>query len=111
MKNIFPEPITKLPLADVPLKGVTAYLSQSEDHQTLYMQFDETVKLPEHQHADQIGFVLEGKIEMTIDGIKYCFVKGDRYHIPAGVKHSAIIYAGYVDITVFMEPHRYKIKE
>lgn len=110
MKSIFPEPITKLPLADVPLKGVTAYLSQSVNHQTLYMQFEETVELPEHDHSDQIGFILEGKIEIVINGTKHIFVKGDRYHIPSGVRHSAKIYSGYADITVFMEPNRYKLK-
>ena len=110
MENIFPEPIKKLPLADIPLEGCTAYLSQSENHQTLYMQFEKTVDLPEHKHEDQIGFVLEGKIDLVIDGIKKRFEKGDRYHIPSGVLHSAKIYAGYADITVFMQPDRYKVK-
>jgi quercetin dioxygenase-like cupin family protein len=111
MKNIFPIPITQLPKADIPLEGLTAYLSQSDTHQTLYMYFQKTVELTEHQHADQIGFILEGKIELTINGKKMVYSKGDRYHIPSGVKHSAIIYEGYADITVFMEPDRYSIKK
>jgi quercetin dioxygenase-like cupin family protein len=110
MKNIFPEPIAKLPEADIPFQGATAYLSQSDNHQTLFMQFDETIEIPEHMHAAQIGFVLEGEIELTFQNEIKCFKKGDRYHIPAEVKHSAKIYAGYADITVFMEPNRYKIK-
>lgn len=110
MINVFPEPITKLPLADIPLNGCTAYLSQAKDHQTLYMHFEETVDLPEHSHSDQIGFVLEGEIDLTIDGVKKTFKKGDRYHIPSGVKHSAKIFAGYVDITLFMQKDRYKVK-
>jgi len=65
MKNIFPEPIKQFPKADIPLEGLTAYLSQADTHQTLYMQFDKTVELPEHEHADQIGFILEGKIEIV----------------------------------------------
>jgi quercetin dioxygenase-like cupin family protein len=71
------------------------------------MQFAQTVELPEHDHADQIGFVLEGKIELVIGGVQKCFSRGDRYHIPAGTRHSATIYAGYADITVFMQPDRY----
>lgn len=39
MKNIFPDPITQFPKADIPLEGLTAYLSQADTHQTLYMQF------------------------------------------------------------------------
>jgi quercetin dioxygenase-like cupin family protein len=110
MKSIFPEPIQHLPKADIPLDGLTAYLSQADSHQTLYMQFEKNVDLPKHQHADQIGFVLEGKIEITIDGESKVYSKGDRYHIQAGVTHSAKIYAGYADITVFMQQDRYKVK-
>ena len=110
MKDIFPEPIKQLPEADIPLEGLTAYLSQSDTHQTLYMQFEKTVELPEHEHADQIGFVLAGKIDLVIEGNKKCLTKGDRYHIPAGIRHSAKIYEGYADITVFMEPDRYSTK-
>jgi quercetin dioxygenase-like cupin family protein len=111
MNNIFPEPIRQLPIANIPLKGVTAYLSQSDSHQILYMLFEKTVELPEHQHADQIGFILEGKIELVINDEKKVYSKGDRYHIPAGIKHSAKIFKGYADITVFMEPDRYNIKK
>ena len=110
MKNIFPDPIQDFPKADIPLNGLTAYLSQADTHQTLYMQFENDVELPEHDHADQIGFILEGSIDLTIDGEKKTYSKGDRYHIPAGVKHSAKIYAGYADITIFMQPDRYKEK-
>ena len=108
---MFPEPIRALPQADIPLEGCTAYLSQAENHQILYMQFEKTVILPEHSHEDQVGFVLEGKIDLKIDGIQHTFTKGERYHIPKDVKHSAKIYAGYADITIFMEPNRYQMKK
>jgi quercetin dioxygenase-like cupin family protein len=111
MSHFFAEPITQLPKADIPLEGLTAYLSQSDTHQILYMQFEKTVDLPEHHHADQIGFILEGKIDLVIDGKKETFTKGDRYHIPKGIIHSARIYKGYADITIFMEPDRYSIKK
>jgi len=108
MKTLFAAPIMDLPQADIPIEGLTAYLSQSATHQTLYMYFENFVELPEHSHADQIGFVLEGQIDVTIKGIKHTYCKGDRYHIKAGEVHSAKIYAGYADITVFMEVSRYK---
>ncbi|MDC7222854.1 MAG: cupin domain-containing protein, partial [Spirochaetales bacterium] len=91
MKPIFPEPICSLPKADIPIEGLTAYLSQSVNHQTLYMQFEKDVELKEHSHSDQIGFVLEGKIDLVIDGNKYTYIKGDQYHIKSGVKHSGFI--------------------
>ncbi|TYT75332.1 cupin domain-containing protein [Desulfobotulus mexicanus] len=108
--EIFPEPIRKLPKADIPLNGITAYLSQSDTHQILFMQFDKDTDLPEHSHGAQVGIVLEGKIELVMDGIQQTFTKEDRYHIPEGVRHSGKIYAGYADISFFNEPDRYGTK-
>jgi mannose-6-phosphate isomerase-like protein (cupin superfamily) len=110
MSEIFPEPIRNLPEADIPLGGIKAYLSQSETHQIIFMEFERDVDLPEHSHAAQIGIVLEGKIDLTIDGKKHTYAKGDRYYIPEGVLHSGKIYAGYADITFFNEPGRYSTK-
>lgn len=107
----FPEPILNLPEADIPLKGIKAYLSQGDNHQIIFMEFSEDVELPEHAHEGQWGIVLEGKIELTINGIRHTFAKGDRYYIPEGVKHSGKIYAGYADITYFDQKSRYKTKE
>jgi quercetin dioxygenase-like cupin family protein len=110
MSRVFPDPITNLPEADIPLEGVTAYLSRSDTHQILFMEFERDVDLPEHSHAAQIGIVLEGQIELVIGGERRCFTRGDRYYIPAGVKHSGKIRAGYADITFFDEPNRYSSK-
>ncbi len=82
MTEIFPEPILNLPEADIPLKGVKAYLSQAEDHQIIFMEFSEDVELPGHAHAAQVGIVLEGKIDLVIGGEKRTYTKGDRYYIP-----------------------------
>ncbi len=111
MKNIFPEPIRNLPEADIPLDGIRSYLSQAKDHQLIFMQFEKDVDLPEHFHAAQVGFVLSGRIDLTIDGVKREYSKGDIYFIPENVKHSGKIYAGYADITFFNEPNRYKVKQ
>ncbi len=107
MSYDFPEPITKLPRAAIPLEGVTAYLSQATTHQIIFMHFEKDVDLPEHSHAAQVGMVLEGTIELVIGGRKHLFSKGDQYYIPEGTPHSGKIHAGYADITFFGEPHRY----
>lgn len=111
MVATFPEPILNLPEAEIPLNGIKAYLSQGDNHQIIFMEFSEDVELPEHAHEGQWGIVLEGKIELTISGIRHTFTKGDRYYIPEGVKHSGKIYAGYADITYFDQRSRYKAKE
>lgn len=110
MSEIFPEPIRNLPLADIPLAGLKAYLSQAEDHQILFMEFSEDVEVPEHCHESQWGVVLEGKTELTVEGVKRTYTKGDHMFIPKGAKHSAKIYAGYADISFFNQKDRYKPK-
>lgn len=105
----FPEPIKTLPKANIAIDGLVAYLAQSQTHQTLYMHFSKPVALPEHSHADQVGFVLSGSIELTVAGQKFVYGKGDSYHIPAGVRHSAKIFENYADITIFMQPDRYGV--
>lgn len=110
MSQIFPKPISNLPQADIPLKGVQAYLSQAEDHQIIFMEFSEDIDLPEHTHESQWGIVLEGKISLVIDGVQNTYEKGDRYFIPKGVKHSGKIFAGYADMTYFNQKDRYAVK-
>ena len=110
MSKVFPKPISDLPEADIPIDGITAFLSQSESHQIIFMAFEKDVDLTEHSHAAQVGFVLEGKIELIIDGEGHSYSKGDSYYIPEGVPHSGKIFAGYADITFFDEPGRYSKK-
>ncbi|GEM_PF-4548806 len=75
------------------------------------MNFEKDVEIPEHSHEAQWGVILDGEIELTIDGKKYIFKKGDTYFIPKGVKHSAKIKKGYKDLTLFNQKDRYKAKE
>jgi Cupin domain len=107
----FPDPILNLPEADIPLKGIQAFLAQGNNHQIIFMEFSEDVDLAEHSHESQWGIVLEGEIELVINGIKNRFKKGDRYFIPNGVRHSGKIFAGYADITFFNQKDRYDIKK
>lgn len=110
MPNNFPKPIVDLGEADIPFEGAKAYLSQGDDHQILFMEFEKDIDLPEHSHGSQWAVVLEGKFELMIDGVVAVYQKGDRYFIPSGVKHSGKIYAGYSDITFFEDRCRYKRK-
>ncbi len=108
--SIFPEPIANLPEADIPINGIKARLSQGDDHQIIFMEFESDVDLPEHSHNAQWGIVLEGRIDLVIDGIKKSYLKGDRYFIPENVVHSGKIFGGYADMTFFDEKYRYKTK-
>jgi len=110
MKDIFPKPIKRLPEVDMPFTNYEAYLSQGEGHQIIFMRFNEDIDLPEHSHEDQWGIVLEGKIELTIDGVKNTYTKGDRYFIEKGARHYGKIFAGYADMTFFNQKDRYGTK-
>ena len=110
MDSIFPEPILKLPEAEVPFKGIKAYLSQGENHQIIFMKFEEDAHIPEHSHDSQWEIVLEGKVDYWEEGIKYTFKKGDRFFVSKGKKHSAKVYAGYASIAFFNQKERYKKK-
>lgn len=37
MSNLFPEPISSLPEAEMPFSNYQAYLSQGEEHQIIFM--------------------------------------------------------------------------
>jgi quercetin dioxygenase-like cupin family protein len=110
MATIFPDPIRHLPEADIPIRGINAYLSRGEGHQIIFMEFSEDADLPEHAHESQWGIVLEGRIDLVIAGEKHTFTKGDRYFIPKGTLHSGRIHAGYADMTFFNQADRYGVK-
>lgn len=110
MSRSFPKPVTMLPKVELPFSGATAYLSQAIDHQILFMEFAETIDLPEHSHGCQWGVVLEGQIDLCIGGMMGSYLKGDSYFIPDGISHSGRIHAGYADMTFFADKDRYKEK-
>lgn len=109
-KQLFPDCITSLPVADIPIEGFTAYLLQGENQQLIFMNFENDAEVPEHSHEAQWGAVLDGQTELTIGGEKQVLTKGDTYYVPKGVTHSAKIKKGYKDITFFNQKDRYKTK-
>lgn len=68
-----------------------------------YLERDAVV--PPHQHMnDQVGYVVSGKIEITIgDEFRTCG-QGDSYAIPGGVIHSAHAVMDSIVIDVFSPP-------
>jgi len=109
-ENLFPEIISNLPEADIPLEGVHSRLFQGENQQFIFMSFEKDVEVPKHSHEAQWGVVLDGEIDLIIDAKNYTLKKGDAYFIPKGVKHSARIKKGYKDLTLFNQKDRYKAK-
>src|SRR4030067_1600441 len=89
-KKVFPEVITNLPEGDIALEGVKAWIVQGNGQQLVFFEMQPSAKIPEHSHDyPQWGMVIEGKMEMTIDGSAKIYEKGDEYLVPARAKHSA----------------------
>ncbi len=87
-RDFFPDIITSLPQADIPAEGLTSYLLQCTNHQVVFMSFEKDIEIPEHSHEAQWGVVLDGEIELMIDGERQIYRKGDTYFIPKDIPHS-----------------------
>ena len=107
----YPEVITGLPEADVPLEGVRGWLSQGLDHQIVFFEIEPIGEIPPHSHGEQWGIVVEGEMELTIGGETKRLGPGDSYHIPAGVVHGAKFLTHFRAIDVFADAARYKAKK
>jgi quercetin dioxygenase-like cupin family protein len=110
MADVFPETIKSMPEADIPVPGLQAYLSQGPSQQVIFMVFHEDAEISPHTHAAQWSVVLEGRIDLDIEGVQRTYGKGDRIFVPAGARHAAKIHAGYADVTVFDQTDRYRTK-
>ena len=51
--DAFPEMITRLPQANIPLEGVRGWISQAPDHQVVFLDIDPIGEVPQHSHGEQ----------------------------------------------------------
>jgi quercetin dioxygenase-like cupin family protein len=107
----FPAFVKTLPEIDVPFAGVRGWLIQGEKQQTVFVEFAETVEVPEHTHGDQWEFAVAGRAELHREGGTEVFAAGDNFFVPAGQPHAATVHAGYHAMMVFDDPDRYPIKK
>ncbi len=106
----YSETIKRLPQADIPVPGVRGWLSQAADHQIVFFEIPAGLEIPPHSHGDQWGIVVEGEMELTIDGQTRGYGPGDSYHIPAGTEHGAKFLTDFRAIDVFADADRYRPK-
>ena len=106
----FPEFITNLPEADLPVEGLRAWLVQSENGQVMFLIAEQHVHIPAHSHGDQWGIVIDGEMELTIGKKTATYRQGDSYFIPAGTMHKAILQQGFRVLDYFVDKDRYKTK-
>jgi quercetin dioxygenase-like cupin family protein len=54
------------------------------------LEFEPGARVPPHDHHhEQLGYVIEGELLLTIDGVEHRLGPGAAYTIPGGVEHSA----------------------
>ena len=107
----YPDVITRLPEADTKFEGVRAWMLQGEKHQLVFFEMEAFARAPEHRHDyDQWGFMIQGKMELTINGKKRIVESGDEYLVPAQAQHSARFLVKSRVFDFFSEENRYKPK-
>jgi quercetin dioxygenase-like cupin family protein len=71
--------------------GITGYYAHGNALTLGYVEIKAGAVLPEHHHVhEQITYIIEGQLDMVIDG-KPCPLKAGMYYvIPSNVPHSAV---------------------
>jgi len=103
MQQVFPFPpiVEFLPEAHLEVEGLQGWRIRTERGLLIFMATDREIHVPEHHHDAQWGVVLEGKMELVIEGERHVYQRGDTHYIPAGVEHAAILYAGWRGLYLF----------
>jgi quercetin dioxygenase-like cupin family protein len=71
---------------------------------TLMSEFllEKGVLLPEHAHPhEQTGYLVSGKLKLTIGDSSRILAAGDSWNVPSGAKHKADVLEDVVAIEVF----------
>lgn len=107
----YPDVIRLLPEADIAFKGVRAWILQGGESQLVFFEMEPSADVPEHIHSyAQWGMVVEGEMELVINGKTRVCRKGDEYVIPAEAKHYAKFLVKTRVVDLFSERTRYKPK-
>ena len=96
-------------IKDIPAKevvpGITGYYAHGDSLSFGYVIIKAGAVVPEHHHIhEQITYIVEGELDMTIGG-KFYPLKAGMYHvIPSHTPHSGVTKTGCVAIDVFSPP-------
>jgi Uncharacterized conserved protein, contains double-stranded beta-helix domain len=110
-KSGYPEVLTaQLPEAQVAFEGAKAWIMQSESTQLVFFEFEQGMNLPSHNHTyPQWGVVIDGEMDLLLDGKPHRCKTGDEYLIAPGVMHGAKFYK-HTRVMDFFSEKRYEPK-
>ncbi len=107
----YPNVITDLPEADMPFRGIEAWILQGETRQLVFYQMEANARIPEHSHEyGEWAMVIEGEIELAVEGKTRNVKKGDEWLTPARAKHTWMSLTKSRLIGLFSERTRYRTK-
>ena len=91
--------------------GIIAKTFWGEKMLIATVDLDPNVHLPRHSHPhEQVGVVIEGKIQFTIADETRTLKPGDVYVIPGGVEHEAQTFDHPVKVADIFSPVRDEYK-
>ena len=71
--------------------GITGYYAHGEKHSFGLVEIKKGSSVPLHHHInEQITYIIEGQLDMIIDGKPYSLTSGMYHVIPSNIPHSAI---------------------
>lgn len=80
-------------------------LATGERMMISHVTLDKGAAVPMHKHPhEQVGYVVEGRMRMTIGSDVYEFEPGDSYFIPGDVEHDAVAVTDCVVLDIFSPP-------
>ncbi|MEP7252208.1 MAG: cupin domain-containing protein [Ginsengibacter sp.] len=82
--------------------GISGYYVHGEKHTLGRVEIKKGSIVPEHHHMhEQITYILEGQLDMTIGGEQYSLTEGMYHVIKANVRHGAVAITDCVVIDTF----------
>jgi len=82
--------IKNIPAKEI-VPGITGYYAHGANHTFGYVELKAGSSVPTHQHVhEQITYILEGQLDMIIEGVDCCLTTGMYYIILSNTPHSAI---------------------
>jgi quercetin dioxygenase-like cupin family protein len=84
------------------VEGITGYYAHGNHVTFGYVEIKAGANLPAHHHVhEQITYIIEGELDMTIGG-EFCPLRAGMFHvIPSNIPHSAIAKTDVIAIDVF----------
>lgn len=104
----FPKTVDKLKTGHLTSDTILCKFVQGDKSQVVFLEYKEDFHLPEHSHTDEFGVVVNGVLELTMDGETKNYYKGDMFYIPNGTIHSAWFKNEFAAMIYFDEPNRFK---